>query len=41
MKGSGRSMFKGFDLLCQGSVELFARALCVLAVLWLAVVWAI
>jgi len=34
-------MFKGFDLLCQGSGELLARALCVLAVLWLAIVWAI
>ena len=40
-KGAGRRMFKGFDLLCQGSAELLARALCVLAVLWLAVVWAI
>jgi hypothetical protein len=34
-------MFKGFDLLCQGSGELLSRALCVLAVLWLAVVWAV
>ena len=40
-KGAGRRMFKGFDLLCQGSAELVARALCVLALLWLAVVWAI
>lgn len=34
-------MFKGFDFLCQGTAGLLARALCLVALLWLAVVWAL
>jgi hypothetical protein len=34
-------MFKGFDFLCLGTSGIVARSLCVIALLWLSVVWAL